>query len=100
LRVLFANVLLGVVAVAGAYFWMQPSPETPRELFNIRCATCHERPDLAGYTASEKQGIVLTMLRERGANQVITADEADKIIEYITATGISISREDQGDGNT
>jgi mono/diheme cytochrome c family protein len=97
--VLVAGVFLAA-ASGGFVLWYPSPPQTPRELFEVRCATCHDRPDLSGYTAKERRGIVMTMLRERGANKVITPDEAAQIIGYITARVAETNDEDQGDGDT
>jgi mono/diheme cytochrome c family protein len=89
-----------VVALIG--FWLQPynQPASPRELFEVRCSTCHASPDLQGYTAREKRGIVMTMLRERGADKVISNDEAAQIIGYITGAEVGPKNKEQGDGDT
>ncbi|VAW19036.1 hypothetical protein MNBD_ALPHA12-1944 [hydrothermal vent metagenome] len=100
MRGLFATALFAVAAGGAGYFWLQSFAQTPGELFNVKCATCHELPDLAGYTARQKGDIVMTMLNEQGANQLISAAEAGKIIQYITAIDRSISQEDQGNGDT
>jgi mono/diheme cytochrome c family protein len=87
-------------ALGGFPLWYQKPPETPQELFRVRCSTCHARPDLSGYCAQERPGIVMTMLRERGADKVITPDEAAQIIGYITAGGAETNDKDKGDGDT
>ena len=90
---LLAGVLAGVLA------WPR-APQGPEALFAVRCATCHALPDLEGYSARERRGIVMTMLRERGADQVITPDEARAIIGYIAPQDASVSQKDQADGDT
>lgn len=42
----------------------------------------------------------MTMLRERGADKVITPDEAAQIIDYITNRDAQTNDKDQSDGDT
>ncbi len=100
MRLLFVASALAVMAGIAGYFLLQSTPRTPEEMFNVRCSTCHDLPDLEGYTTRERRGIVMTMLTEKGADKVITPDEAREIIGYITGTDASVSQKDQGNGDT
>ncbi|NOX73126.1 MAG: hypothetical protein GXP03_05755 [Alphaproteobacteria bacterium] len=99
MRLLAVGIAL-VAALVG--FWLRSynQPGSPRELFEVRCSTCHARPDLLGYTVQEKRGIVMTMLRERGADKVISPKEAAQIIGYITGSSAETKDKEQGDGDT
>jgi mono/diheme cytochrome c family protein len=99
MRVFLVAAVLLAAALGGFVALYQRPPETPQEMFQVRCSTCHARPDLAGYTAQEKRGIVMTMLRERGADKVISPDEALQIIDYITGRDAQNNDEDQNDGD-
>jgi len=75
---------LAAAAVAGdaVWFWID-RPQTPRELFDVRCTECHKLPDLSRYKMSDYRVIVTTMREQNGARRVITDDEAEIIIEYL-----------------
>ena len=100
MRALLVAAVLLATAVGGFVALYQRPPGTPQELFQVRCSSCHARPDLSGYTVQERRGIVMTMLRERGADKVITPDEALQIIDYITGRDAQTNDKDQNDGDT
>jgi hypothetical protein len=100
LRVFLVAAVLLAATVGGFLALYQRPPGTPQELFQIRCSSCHARPDLSGYTVQERRGIVMTMLRERGADKVISPGEATQIIDYITGRNAETNDKDQSDGDT
>jgi mono/diheme cytochrome c family protein len=102
MRLLAVGAMFSAFVAALAGFWLRSynQPGSPRELFEVRCSTCHASPDLQGYTTREKRGIVMTMLRERGADKVISNDEAAQIIGYITGAEVGPKNKEQGDGDT
>lgn len=73
--------LLAVCALAG--WWWLRQPRTPAELYAVRCAACHELPDVCAYRADERPAIVDMMLAQHGADEVIDAREAPLIAEFL-----------------
>ncbi|GAB4344445.1 MAG: hypothetical protein Kow006_00420 [Gammaproteobacteria bacterium] len=74
-------VLLGLLGW-GLYYWSE-IPRTPRELFEKRCSTCHELPDLSGYARHELAPLVRFMRTHNGASRVISDSEEQVIIDYL-----------------
>ena len=99
MRILFWVFLL-VIAIGGLHIWYQSEPKTPKEMFEVRCLTCHDLPDLSQFTTRERRGIVMTIIRERGAGKVITPAEAEQIIAYIMALDATNTNKDKVDGDT
>lgn len=76
--------LLLLVGVAGwgVHYWKE-APRTPKELFEKRCSTCHDLPDLSGYQLHELAPLVHFMRTHNGAARVISDEETKIIISYL-----------------
>ena len=69
-------------------WWWIHLPRTPEEFFKVRCSTCHDLPlaDLCRRSRAERTGIVNTMRKLHGADQVIDKQEARIITNYLKET--------------
>lgn len=71
--------------LTGVTIWWWIQPRTPQELFRARCASCHELriERLCEFGPVLRPAIVEVMRHEHGADQVISADEALIIKQYL-----------------
>lgn len=76
-------VLAALLLVAAGGWWWRSIPRTPKDLFRVRCSTCHALPNLCVYHPGRRPAIVMTMRRERGAAAVIDDAEAQLITTYL-----------------
>lgn len=76
-------VVVAVMLLATGGWWWLNIPRTAKELFRVRCSTCHALPNLCVYHPERRPAIVTTMLRERGAAAVIDDTEAQLITAYL-----------------
>ncbi len=78
-----AGLLFIILAGATTWWWVQP--RTPQALFRARCASCHELriERLCEFAPALRPAIVEVMRREHGADQVISAEEALIIQQYL-----------------
>jgi mono/diheme cytochrome c family protein len=76
---------VGIVALgmAGGVWWWTSLPRSPEELFAVRCAACHELPDLSAFAPNEIALLVDFMRRQKGASRHIDDEEALQIIAYL-----------------
>jgi len=81
-RIWIASGVLAAAAVSVAWWWSK-QPKTPQAMFEVRCATCHELPDLSRFEDEQIAGIVRTMRMNNGAADVIDEEEARIIVDYI-----------------
>ncbi len=77
--------VISVVLMWGVWWLRQPT--TPGEFFQVRCATCHDLPNICSYALERRAGIVDVMRREHAADEVITPREAELIKEYLQRGG-------------
>jgi mono/diheme cytochrome c family protein len=82
---LAGGAIIGVIGGALGWWWNQP--RTPEELYKARCAACHALPDLSSYAPEDMASIVDTMRQQNGAADVISENEAAKIITYLENKG-------------
>lgn len=77
------GLLLIILVATTIRWWLQP--RTPQELFRVRCASCHELQveRLCEFDPMLRPAIVEVMRHEHGADQVITAEEAVIIQQYL-----------------
>ena len=82
---LTALILTGLVVVIWVACWRINLPDTPAELFQERCSSCHElRSDkLCDFAPHLRATIVDTMRHLHGADKVISEDEARVIRRYL-----------------
>jgi hypothetical protein len=80
---IITGLLFIILASAAIWWWIQP--RTPQELFRARCASCHElrAGRLCEFDQALRPAIVEVMRREHGADQVISAEEALIIQQYL-----------------
>ncbi|WP_321527335.1 hypothetical protein [Sedimenticola selenatireducens] len=78
-----AGVLM--VLLSAVFVWWAMLPRTPRELFLARCSSCHELriARLCEFEPALRPAIVDVMRHEHGADQVISAEEALAIRDYL-----------------
>lgn len=78
--VMFVTGALAVIA--GFWLWIGV-PRTPKELYEVRCSSCHALADLSRHPADELVTIIETMRHRNGAASVISETEAEEIVEYL-----------------
>jgi hypothetical protein len=66
-------------------WWWWEQPKTPKEIFEVRCSTCHEFPDITPFEDHQIPLLVKTMREKHGASEVIDDQEAEMIVDYILA---------------
>jgi hypothetical protein len=71
-----------LAAGLGAWYWAL-QPKTPRELFEVRCSSCHALPDLTDYRREDMAPLVDFMRTHNGASRVISDGEAPRIVAYL-----------------
>ncbi len=76
-------VLIVLLILSGIYWWRQ-QPETPQQMFEVRCASCHELQieKLCEFPSELRADIVDVMRRDHGAAEVISEHEARLIQQY------------------
>lgn len=74
-----------IVGVLGLAWWWWKQPKTDRELFQVRCSSCHElrTQRLCEFAPPLRPLIVQVMRRQHGADQVIGSAEAVRIENYL-----------------
>lgn len=79
--------ILGVVCVLFVIigWWWLEQPKTPKEMFEVRCSSCHVLPDLSRFEDHQIQPMVETMREKHGAAEVINDQEAEMIVDHILA---------------
>lgn len=70
-----------VLVAVGWWWWEQP--KTPKEMFEVRCSTCHVLPDLSRFEDHQISPMVQTMREKHGAADVIDEQEAEMIVDYV-----------------
>ena len=77
--------IAGFCALVWAGYWWATLPRTPKQLFEVRCSTCHELRSarVCEFAPQLRAAIVDTMLRLHGADKVIGDAEAPMIKRYL-----------------
>jgi len=79
-KVALGVILLGLVVLV--WWWLQ-LPRTPEGLYRVRCAACHELPDMCAHPAAMRMQIVQVMRTIQHADEVIDDAEALAISRYV-----------------
>jgi len=66
-------------------YWQFQQPRSPKEMFEVRCSSCHELQlkKLCSFAPQLRPEIVDVMRRFHGANAVINVKEAAMIRQYL-----------------
>lgn len=76
-------VVTGLVVVITGVWWWAGISRTPKELYEVRCSSCHALADLSRHRLEDMVAIIETMRHRNGAASVISETEAEEIIEYL-----------------
>jgi len=74
-----------LVLVSLYLYWRLQQPRTAKEMFQVRCSSCHELrlEKLCGFAPQLRPKIVDVMRRYHGADAVINEKEAAMIRQYL-----------------
>ncbi len=76
--------MIWLLMIGYGYWWYQ-QPRNAKEMFEVRCSSCHElqRQALCQYAPQLRPAIVQTMRRSHGADATINELESGMIQHYL-----------------